>query len=228
MLDTWHRLERVIKWTGLSVNSFALNIGLKRSENLYQIKKGNNGISRDLATLITTKYPSVSKAWLLTGEGEMFVEQVAASASQAGVPYYGMDILAGGGGSSSGGRRRDGPSLAAVLHQHSDIRQLRHRRPEHRDGHAARDRARSDRDSQALECRVDRARRVLPGSDRAVQGHPHDTGREQPLRAAAAARQYAAVRSDRHRQVRYRQAVHRTRHYREEESVIFSSAGRAE
>ena len=94
MLDTWHRLERVIKWTGLSVNSFALNIGLKRSENLYQIKKGNNGISRDLATLITTKYPSVSKAWLLTGEGEMFVEQVAASASQAGVPYYGMDSLA--------------------------------------------------------------------------------------------------------------------------------------
>ena len=90
MLDTWHRLERVIKWTGLSVNSFALNIGLKRSENLYQIKKGNNGISRDLATLITTKYPSVSKAWLLTGEGEMFVEQVAASASQAGVPYYGI------------------------------------------------------------------------------------------------------------------------------------------
>ena len=44
--------------------------------------------------MITTKYPSVSKAWLLTGEGEMFVEQVAASASQAGVPYYGMDILA--------------------------------------------------------------------------------------------------------------------------------------
>ena len=86
MLDTWHRLERVIKWTGLSVNSFALNIGLKRSENLYQIKKGNNGISRDLATLITTKYPSVSKAWLLTGEGEMFVEQMTASVSQTGVP----------------------------------------------------------------------------------------------------------------------------------------------
>ena len=59
--DAWHRLERVIKWTGLSVNSFALNIGLKRSENLYQIKRGNNGISRDLAELIAAKYPSVSK-----------------------------------------------------------------------------------------------------------------------------------------------------------------------
>ena len=67
--EKWRRLERVIKWTGLSINSFALTIGLKRSENLYQIKKGNNGISRDLAELITAKYPSVSKGWLLTGEG---------------------------------------------------------------------------------------------------------------------------------------------------------------
>lgn len=93
MLDTWHRLERVIKWTGLSVNSFALNIGLKRSENLYQIKKGNNGISRDLAALITNKYPTVSKGWLLTGEGDMFIEQLP-PASSVGVPYYGMDVLA--------------------------------------------------------------------------------------------------------------------------------------
>ncbi|WP_300283618.1 S24 family peptidase [uncultured Alistipes sp.] len=93
MLDTWHRLERVIKWAGLSVNSFALNIGLKRSENLYQIKKGNNGISRDLATLITTKYPMISKGWLLSGEGEMLIEQQP-SASEQGVPYYGMDVLA--------------------------------------------------------------------------------------------------------------------------------------
>lgn len=93
MLDTWHRLERVIKWAGLSVNSFALNIGLKRSENLYQIKKGNNGISRDLATLITTKYPMISKGWLLSGEGEMLIEQQL-SASEQGVPYYGMDVLA--------------------------------------------------------------------------------------------------------------------------------------
>lgn len=94
MLDTWHRLERVIKWTGLSVNSFALNIGLKRSENLYQIKRGNNGISRDLANLITTKYPTVSKGWLLTGEGDMFIESQPATVPEGGgVPYYGMDVL---------------------------------------------------------------------------------------------------------------------------------------
>lgn len=92
MLDTWHRLERVIKWTGLSVNSFALNLGLKRSENLYQIKKGNNGISRELAGLITSKYPNISKGWLLTGEGDMFIETRKAAFDE-GVPYYGMDAV---------------------------------------------------------------------------------------------------------------------------------------
>ena len=90
MLDNWQRLERVIKWTGLSVNSFALTIGLKRSENLYQIKKGNNGISRDLTELITAKYPSISKGWLLSGEGDMFIASQGAS---AGIPFYSMDVL---------------------------------------------------------------------------------------------------------------------------------------
>ena len=95
MWDAWHRLERVIKWTGLSVNSFALNIGLKRSENLYQIKRGNNGISRDLAELIAAKYPSVSKGWLLTGEGTMFIDETLSQReSGRGIPYYGMDALA--------------------------------------------------------------------------------------------------------------------------------------
>ena len=94
MWDAWHRLERVIKWTGLSVNSFALNIGLKRSENLYQIKRGNNGISRDLAELIAAKYPSVSKGWLLTGEGTMFIDETLSQReSGRGIPYYGMDAL---------------------------------------------------------------------------------------------------------------------------------------
>lgn len=95
MLGTWQRLERVIKWTGFSVNSFALNIGLKRSENLYQIKRGNNGISRDLANLITSKYPSISKGWLLTGEGTMFTEpsEQIKGEPETGTPYFGMDIL---------------------------------------------------------------------------------------------------------------------------------------
>lgn len=67
-MTDWQRLEQVIKWTGLSTNAFATGIGLKRSENLYQIKRGNNRISKNLAELIVRKYGSVNRAWLLTGE----------------------------------------------------------------------------------------------------------------------------------------------------------------
>jgi hypothetical protein len=89
MLDNWQRIERVVKWSGLSVNSFARAIGLSRSENLYQIKRGNNGISRELASMIATKYPSVSRAWLLAGEGDMFLDR---GARRSAVPFFDVDV----------------------------------------------------------------------------------------------------------------------------------------
>lgn len=98
-MTDWQRLEQVIKWTGLSTNAFAVGIGLKRSENLYQIKRGNNGISKDLTELITRKYPSVNRSWLLTGDGGMFTGHTAvetAPAAQAGpegIPYYNTDAI---------------------------------------------------------------------------------------------------------------------------------------
>lgn len=49
----WKRLEEVIAATGHTVNAFARHIGLPRGENLYQIKRGNNGISCDVAKRIT-------------------------------------------------------------------------------------------------------------------------------------------------------------------------------
>ena len=39
--------------------------------NLYQIKRGNNGVSLDVADRIVAKFPEVSKLWLLTGDGQM-------------------------------------------------------------------------------------------------------------------------------------------------------------
>uniref|UniRef100_S0DF72 Peptidase S24/S26A/S26B/S26C domain-containing protein n=1 Tax=termite gut metagenome TaxID=433724 RepID=S0DF72_9ZZZZ len=88
-MNNWQRIERVVKWTGLSVNSFALSIGLSRGENLYQIKRGNNGISRELAGMIAAKYPQISRAWLLAGEGDMFTDETARRTS---VPFYDVDI----------------------------------------------------------------------------------------------------------------------------------------
>jgi len=70
-MKSWDRLQQVVEWSGLSINAFAISIGLKRAENLYQIKKGKHGISIDLTNKITDKYPDISASWLLVGEGDM-------------------------------------------------------------------------------------------------------------------------------------------------------------
>jgi hypothetical protein len=89
MMDSWYRIERVIRWAGLSVNSFALYIGMLRAESIYQIKRGNNGVSCELAKKIVARYPQISQAWLLTGEGDMFAAEIA---RQSQVPFYDVDI----------------------------------------------------------------------------------------------------------------------------------------
>ncbi len=78
-MDSWQRLEAVIKWAGMSTNSFAMHIGLRRAENLYQIKKGNNAISSRLAKQIIDMFPQIDFEWLLRGEGSMVRGQVSQS-----------------------------------------------------------------------------------------------------------------------------------------------------
>jgi hypothetical protein len=91
MLDNWQRIEKIVNWTGLSVNAFARCIGLKRTENLYQIKKGNHGISKELAELICTKYSTINKVWLLTGSGDMFLGE--GQSVVFNFPYYRVDVV---------------------------------------------------------------------------------------------------------------------------------------
>ncbi|MDR0511223.1 MAG: hypothetical protein LBH06_09050 [Rikenellaceae bacterium] len=93
MPDNWHRIEKIVKWTGLSVNAFAREIGLHRSENLYQIKRGNNGISRELADTISARYPVINKSWLLTGEGEMFTNDAHLADESRSIPFYHIDVI---------------------------------------------------------------------------------------------------------------------------------------
>ncbi len=92
MLDNWQRIEQIIKWSGhSSVSAFAREIGLVRSENLYQIKRGNNGISRDLSETITARFPEVSRAWLLTGEGTMLKDDPTPASTA--IPFYKVDAV---------------------------------------------------------------------------------------------------------------------------------------
>lgn len=76
----------------MSTNYFARYIGLPRGENLYQIKRGNNGISRDVANRIVEKFPQINKLWVLTGEGQMFA---ASELRGAQIPYYNIEVEQG-------------------------------------------------------------------------------------------------------------------------------------
>lgn len=38
-MDNWQRIDSVIRWANMTINYFALYIGLPRGENLYQIKR---------------------------------------------------------------------------------------------------------------------------------------------------------------------------------------------
>lgn len=90
--NNWERIESVIKWANMSTNYFARHIGLPRGENLYQIKRGNNGISLDVAERVVSCFPQIDKLWLLTGEGDMFSE---ARRRGAQIPFYNIDIEQG-------------------------------------------------------------------------------------------------------------------------------------
>ncbi|MDE5578658.1 MAG: hypothetical protein K2I85_01715 [Alistipes sp.] len=90
--NNWQRIEAVIKWANMSTNYFARHIGLPRGENLYQIKRGNNGISRDVARRIVEKFPQIDKLWLLTGDGQMFVDEPPRGVQ---IPFYNTDVEQG-------------------------------------------------------------------------------------------------------------------------------------
>ncbi|HIW66207.1 MAG TPA: S24 family peptidase [Candidatus Alistipes intestinipullorum] len=90
--SNWQRVEAVIKWANMTTNYFARYIGLARGENLYQIKRGNNGISLDVANRIVAKFPEVDKLWLLTGEGQMFSDNRLRGAQ---IPYYHVEVERG-------------------------------------------------------------------------------------------------------------------------------------
>ena len=85
----WERLCKVIEHSGLSVNAFARAIGLSCGETLYQIRRGNNGISPNVAKRIHEKYPDFSLAWLMFGCGESLSEVSGSGPdSVARIPVY--------------------------------------------------------------------------------------------------------------------------------------------
>lgn len=47
--------------------------GLKTSQTLYEIRKGRHSFSMEVATKLQNRWPDLSRGWLMSGEGNMFL-----------------------------------------------------------------------------------------------------------------------------------------------------------
>ena len=85
----WERLSLIIKESGMTVHAFAAHIGLQRSETLYQIKRGQIGISRNVAQAVVDCFPDYSAMWLRSGVGTMYA---CPSIERGYIPYYNCQL----------------------------------------------------------------------------------------------------------------------------------------
>lgn len=87
------RINAIIEYSGLTTKKFAESLGLERVDRIYNIQKGRNKISSNLANLITTKYNNVSCEWLLTGEGSMLEPKPAEPEDKMAVTYPSPNVM---------------------------------------------------------------------------------------------------------------------------------------
>ena len=71
-MDASEIIERLLKFSELNASEFAMKIGTKTTQAIYDLQRGRTKtISSSMADKIISCYPQVNKAWLLTGEGDM-------------------------------------------------------------------------------------------------------------------------------------------------------------
>lgn len=102
--NPYSRIEKIMEYFGLNPNSFANKIGLKRTQNLYDIRDGKvKKISFDLADKIVTVFPEINRFWIITGNGDMLNNDISNEnindfqliKSEVKVPYYDVDFAGG-------------------------------------------------------------------------------------------------------------------------------------
>jgi SOS-response transcriptional repressor LexA len=74
-MEVNERIAEIMAHYDLSVKEFATKIGAKTQQAVYDLLHGKTkSISTDMENKIISCFPEISRAWLLTGEGEKFVE----------------------------------------------------------------------------------------------------------------------------------------------------------
>lgn len=64
---------KVINFLGISKRRFALEIGFKTADTVYNIINKKHGITRKTAKMITTRYSNISYDFLITGKGDVTI-----------------------------------------------------------------------------------------------------------------------------------------------------------
>ena len=97
-MDAINIINKVIEYSGLSAASFAVRIGVKTTQAIYDLQKGRTkSISQSIANKISSCYPEINRTWLLTGEGDMLNDSSseAKKSFTSGTPYYNVDFIGG-------------------------------------------------------------------------------------------------------------------------------------
>ena len=57
---------------------FVKKWGCQRAQTLYNVLQYKNNLSNNLLDKICTAYPEINRAWILTGQGEKFIDPTTA------------------------------------------------------------------------------------------------------------------------------------------------------
>lgn len=87
------RLIALFNHLQTTANKFGKEIGLKSSQNIYNILNERNGISADLATTIVSHFPNISYEWLINGDGEMIRDSYSGNHIYTLLTYLGLSQL---------------------------------------------------------------------------------------------------------------------------------------
>lgn len=69
------RMETLLAHLKMNANEFASSLGYKRTDRIYNILSGRNGISTAVARDIHEHHENISYEWIAKGEGEMLVQR---------------------------------------------------------------------------------------------------------------------------------------------------------
>lgn len=93
-MDLKSRLIEFIEYKGLSVQSFEIQCNLSNGA----VSKMGNNTRRSTIDKISKSYPELNTSWLLTGEGNMLLNNsdlMPQKSFTVGIPYYNVDFIGG-------------------------------------------------------------------------------------------------------------------------------------